>query len=156
MLIAASAAICFVVFLSQNAFASFLKEGHLPGSKTTKAIHEDFPRAGQITWIQEGEDFVAKFEMYERKVTAIYNSEGRLLSTLILIPGQNMPFEIRIKLVRKYPDYEVECAKEYVDKAGSSYFFILKKQEGNRIDWLSMKSNEHGGFTRLQKLSQHP
>jgi hypothetical protein len=153
-LITACAAICFAAFLSQNAHASSREKIKDPDPGTTKAIHQDFPQAKQITWKREGKNLIATFDMYESKVTASYDSEGRLLSTLILVSGKNLPFEIRTKLAQKYPDYEIQCIKEYMDKQEDSYFFILKKQEGDQINWLHIKSIDRKGFITLQKLHQ--
>lgn len=154
-LIAAWAVTCLVAVLAQTAYASSREEIKDPDPRTNKAIHEDFPQAKQIIWKRQGENFIATFNMYQNKVTASYDSNGRLLSTLILISSKNLPFEIRTKLAQKYPDYDVQCVKEYIDKRGDSYFFILKKQEGSQISWLSIKSDDRKGFTTLQKLSQH-
>ncbi|HEX5555412.1 MAG TPA: hypothetical protein VFX43_19385 [Chitinophagaceae bacterium] len=153
-LIAAWTATCFVAFLSQSSYASSREKMTDPDPRTTKAIHQDFPQATQIMWKRKGEDFIAIFHMYENKVTATYDNKGKLLSTLILISSESLPFEIRTKLAQKYPDYNVQCAREYMDKQGDNYFFILKKQEGDLINWLSIKSNDRHGFTMLQKLSE--
>lgn len=74
---------------------------------------------------------------------------------LILSSGENIPFEIRTRLTQKYPEYQVPCAKEYIDQRGSRYFFILKNQQGDRINGLNVESNGRGGLITLQQLSRH-
>src|SRR5690625_287027 len=154
LVISVLAIACAVVFNSQNVYASSHKKTKHPGSIMTQAVHQDFPQVKGVSWEEHGRHFVAFFNSDQRKITAIFSNRGKLLSTLILDDDKDIPFVIKTHLTKKYPDYAVQCMKEFINKEGDSYFFILKEQKGNLVTWLRIKSNTQGDFDLLNKLSQ--
>ncbi len=145
---------CMVTINVQCVNAGHLEEGKKPDSKMIKAAHRDFPQAEKIVWVESGGNHIAKFNSCNRKITATYSPKGKLLSTLIYSAAEDIPFETQTNLVKKYPDYAVQCMKEFITRDGRNYYFLLKNQKGSLVKWLRIKSNGYGDFVVLQKLHQ--
>lgn len=154
IVVSALAIACTVAF-NLHAFASFHKEANYPDSKTIKAAHRDFPQAGEIIWEDDGPNFIAQFDLFERKVMAVYNHKGMLISTMIFSDdAKYIPFGIQMSLIQKYPRYSPQFMREYITSQEHIYYFILKEQRGNQVNWLWIKTNNNKTFTVIQKLRQ--
>ncbi len=145
---------CMVAVNVQQANAAHYTEEKKPDSKMIQAAHHDFPQAKKITWSESGGNYIAKFNSCNRLITATYNPKGKLLSTLIYSAAEDIPFEAQTNLLKKYPDYTVQCMKEFITKDGQNYYFILKSQRGSQVSWLRLKSTDYRAFVVLQHLHQ--
>ncbi len=147
--------ICTIAFSFQDANANFFKKNKVPDVKIAQNMHQDFPQAKQITWEEDQGTFEARFNDGATKITAAYDREGNLLSTLIYNPSGYIPFEMKTNLDKRFPHYAVQCMKEFITQTDHNYYFILKNQKKNRENWLSIKSDGNGHFTVLQRLHEN-
>lgn len=146
---------CTTAIYPQNAFASSYKKKKIPDRSLVKVLHQDFPQVIRaIHWTRDRAHYIARFNSGNRRITAIYNNKEELLSTLIYSHPGNIPFEIQTNLVKEYPGFTVQCMKEWITKDDHNYYFILKNQQGDRENWLSVKSDGNSHFTILQKLHE--
>ncbi len=148
------AIVMIVAFGSQNAFASPYNSEGAPGLKLQTALHQKFPQAGQVHWAQKGDQFIAKFNFGNREVRANFDKKGRLVSTLVSSDAHNLPFEVHEILDKKFSNFVPQCMTECIKPEDHCYYVLLKKQSGNRVNWVRVKIEGNKSIRVIQKLQQ--
>lgn len=145
---------CAIAFQTQNTFANSNRPDDKPGNKVIASLQQDYPLAGQVQWVRNGTEFIAKFNSDAGKVTATYDKKGNHLSTFIRSDGKHIPFTIQTELNKKYPGYIAQDMTEYLSKREHSYYILLKNKTDKDVKWMRVKCNGTGDIQVLQKLQQ--
>lgn len=147
---------CAIAFCSTDAHASIInREASSPRSRDIAAVHHDFPQVQNISWLKQGKDFVARFSYLGSKITAVYDYDGRLLSSLIYSGASHIPFSFHKELYQEYPGYIPQCMEEYrITGKSLNYYFLLRRQKGNQVRWMNVKIDEDGHISVIRKLHE--
>jgi|GEM_PF-1290640 len=141
-------------FLFQASYAT----DPTPGDPKTieEKFKSTFPNASNVTWHQDGSDYLAYFKTGKVTIKVILNASGDLVSYLRYYTEEELPFYIYSKILKKYPGLTILGITEFYSNNNLSYWISLTDTKdiwnsefdanGNLTSETKMKS----GATRLK------
>ncbi|MBO9152252.1 hypothetical protein ACFOTA_08545 [Chitinophaga sp. GCM10012297] len=131
-----------------TAAASFGRDVH--NRKVQFAFDRAFAGANNVSWYELSDNYMAKFTLNSRKITAHFDRAGNLLATSRIISDAELPTQVINKLIRKYPNQKIHTIVEYAVE-GSTYY-ALTIESGTH--WTTLRADSFGEITMLTKLTK--
>lgn len=146
------AAAALLLFTLPPASATSASGGSdITNSKVKNTFNTYFSEAKDIKWWKESTgNFIARFSLNSGKVTAVFNGGGELLYALRYIGEDQLPENLRIKLIKKYPGTPARTITEYFNETDHYYVLLLE----THTRWIMLKADEQNGLETLQKLKK--
>ena len=107
--------------------------------KVLKQFNKKFINAGNVTWEQLDDNFLAKFSTGETKTRSLFNNKGKLIYTIIFSSEKQLPASLKNMVTNKYNDYKItSVANVFQDNrkiwivklAGKTDYKAAKIEEG--------------------------
>ncbi|WP_123864802.1 hypothetical protein [Chitinophaga barathri] len=118
--------------------------------KVQVAFAQEFAGAANVNWYEVDNNYMAKFTLNARKITAHFDKDGNLIATSRLISDVELPYDVITRLIRKYPDQKINNIVEYVVDGNTFYSIVLEGE----THWTTLKSNTSGDIILLKKLQK--
>lgn len=99
----------------------------------TAAFQQKFVGAGNVKWEKENEkDYEAFFDMNGKKMSAIFNEQGQLLTTQTEIGLKGLPGIARMILQTRFIGWNISTAHKIDKPDGTSLFRANLDRRGTR------------------------
>lgn len=118
-----------VSVIGTTAMARKMKEKDVPA--TVKSAFENaFPKAEEVKWGMEDENYEADFELDEIDQSAILNTEGKVLETEVEIEISELPAKVKSYVNSHYQGKAIKKAEKITDAKGVvTYEAEMKKKD---------------------------
>lgn len=91
-----------------------------------KAFNEKFPKAKQVEWGMEDQDFEADFDNESIETSVVMDKNGAILVTETAMKKEDLPANITAAISEKYAGSTIKKAEKLVNKDGTFYEVELK------------------------------
>lgn len=118
--------------------------------KVLKAFAESYTNPGEVKWYEYDTYYEAVFKQQDIRVTARYEFNGNLVSTLRYYSGEELHPFILGKLRSKYGDKSIHGVTEKVTENDIEYTIILEDDK----QWTYVQSTGLGNMHVAQKLKK--
>lgn len=118
--------------------------------KVQSAFDRLFAAAANVTWYELSDNYMAKFTLNARKITAHFDRSGNLLATSRMISDAELPTLVINRLIRKYPDQKIHNIVEYAVEGATYYAITLE----SGTHWTNLRADSFGEITVLKKLQK--
>lgn len=131
-----------------SAAASFGRD--IDNRKMRLAFDRVFAGATDVRWYETDNNYMAKFTLKARKVTAHFDKDGTLIATSRIISDSELPLDVISTLIRKYPDQKIHSVVEYVVDGNTYYAITLE----SATEWTVLRTNSWGEAIVMKKLQK--
>ncbi len=112
--------LCIIIAMCLNTLA-FTQDDKLP-SKIDDIFKAKYPKAKNVNWISDSDNYKIEFELSSNSYTAIYSIIGIWIETSKSISNSEIPVKVSSIINKKYPDSEISYA-EFVENAKGEKFY---------------------------------
>ncbi len=102
-------------------FAQKIKEQNVP-QVVKNALIQKFPKATEVKWDKEGENFEASFDLDEVDNSVLFNQAGTIIETEIEIATSQLPESVRNYLHTNYKNQKIKEAAKITSENGKVTF----------------------------------
>jgi len=110
-----------ILMASLASFAQKTKEQNVP-QVIKNAFLQKFPKAKEVKWDKEGNNFEASFDLNDVDNSVLFNKEGKIVETEIEIKVNQLPKNARQYLNNNYKNQKVKEAAKIVTEKGTTIF----------------------------------
>lgn len=134
-----------IVLLSAFGFAQKIEQGKVP-SAIVSNFEKDHPRAKDIEWERDGDNYKVEFEIGDSKQDHIswYNSEGNLIKHKMEISYNQLPVKVAAKLESDFADFKTDDIYK-IDEGGKTKYKVELK---NGKEELKVVFDENGNLLK--------
>lgn len=110
-----------ILMASLASFAQKTKEQNVP-QVIKNAFLQKFPKAKEVKWDKEGNNFEASFDLNDVDNSVLFNKEGKIVETEIEIKVNQLPKNAIQYLNNNYKNQKVKEAAKIVTEKGTTIF----------------------------------
>lgn len=110
-----------ILMASLVSFAQKTKEQNVP-QVIKNAFLQKFPKAKEVKWDKEGNNFEASFDLNDVDNSVLFNKEGKIVETEIEIKVNQLPKNAIQYLNNNYKNQKVKEAAKIVTEKGTTIF----------------------------------
>lgn len=119
----------FLFVLLLFSFSVFAQHSKIP-PKVTDSLSKLYPKATNVKWDKEGNDYEASFKLDNKDMSVNLNVDGKVLETETTIEISQLPDSIDKYVQNNYKGYKITEAAKIV-KANGVTLFEAEIQKGN-------------------------
>ena len=119
----------FLFVLLLFSFSVFAQHSKIP-LKVTDSFSKLYPKATNVKWDKEGNDYEASFKLDNKDMSVNLNVDGKVLEIETTIEISQLPDSIDIYVQNNYKGYKITEAAKIV-KANGVTLFEAEIQKGN-------------------------
>ena len=121
-------------------------------SKTIKASFErDFASCSDVVWAKAEDVYIASFKTFEKKMSAVYNEDGQLLSVRRSISFEQVPMSVTLAMQEKYSGYNIDNSVTELFAEGSTTYFINAANDKHTV---RIQADTAGNLTVISKTKK--
>jgi hypothetical protein len=139
---------CFALY-GQLASAS-IGNTVTPRSRSVAILHQHFPSAQNVSWHADKRSITAFYRIRGEKAITNFDTNGKLLFTLIYRKTNELPISIYEKLSGKYKGFKITNVEEYL--ADNTHFYSILMESKTQL--VSLRVANANNIRLLQKLNK--
>jgi hypothetical protein len=121
--------------------------------KLIRSFESNFPNASQVTWQELESGFIVNFVREGIRSRATFDAEGNLLQVVRYYHEQHLPYDLRYRVKRIYPQKQIFGVIEITTTKDSAHIYTeyLLKLEDNK-SWTTLRITASGKALVVDRL----